>query len=119
MGASVSQVDSGNADSEEGGYLENCLLPEFFRVKDTEASCTGLLSPPNRDDLEGGQCVVQRHAWKAEGAVDGPGWSWCWNGRLKKKVPFHLTGHGEQWAVFTSTQRSGGSSRVPGRRGQK
>lgn len=84
MGASVSQVDPANADSEEGGYLENCLLPEFFRVKDTGASCTGLLSPPNREDLEGGQCVVQRHAWKAEGVVDGPGWSWCWNGRLKK-----------------------------------
>lgn len=23
-------------------------------------------------------------AWKVEGAVDSPGWSWCWNGRLKK-----------------------------------
>lgn len=48
------QVDPANADSEEGGYLENCLLPEFSRVKDTGASCTGLLSPPNRDDLERG-----------------------------------------------------------------
>lgn len=94
MGASVSQVDPANADSEEGGYLENCLLPEFFRVKDTGVSCTGLLSPPNRDDLEGGQCVVQKHAWKAEGAMDGPGWSWCWNGRLKKKSPFISQGMG-------------------------
>lgn len=23
-------------------------------------------------------------AWKIEGAVDSPGWSWYWNGRLKK-----------------------------------
>lgn len=61
MGASVNQLDPANADSEEGGYLEDGLLPEFFRVKDTGASCTGLLSPPNRDDLERGLCPMRLH----------------------------------------------------------
>lgn len=37
--------------------------------------------------------MVQSHAWEAEGAVDGPGWSWCWNGRLKMS-PFISQGMG-------------------------
>lgn len=37
--------------------------------------------------------VVQSHAGEAEGAVDGPGWPWCWNGRLKKS-PFISQGTG-------------------------
>lgn len=44
------------------GCLENCLLLEFFRFKDTGASYTGaLLSLKGQGDLERSQCAMSLH----------------------------------------------------------
>lgn len=39
------------------------------------------------------ECVMQSQAWEAEGAVDGPAWSWSWNVR-QNNFPFISQGMG-------------------------